>query len=142
MGDNLIESLKKSINPILGVRDTLGAQKHDVFLLTRTWSGEIVGDGQPVDTKSQVLPSPNIVDLSHSLRLKSGGNIRQGDILLKMISKQSFPERFEIDGEVLDKNVEFFYFFGDVIYRVISVTEDHLWWNVQVRAINDSETFF
>lgn len=142
MAKNLIDSLKSSINPILAVRDTLGAQKHDVFIVTRNWGGETVGEGDATDSKSLVLPSPNIVDLSHNLRVKEGGQIRQGDIMLKMISKQTFPDKDQISGENLEDNEEFFYMFDDTLYRVVSTTEDHLWWNVQVRPLNSHETFF
>lgn len=142
MADTLIESLRKNINPILGVRDLLGAEKHKQYILTRTWSGSAPGDGTAVDTKVLVDPSPNIVDLSHDKRVQESGNFKRGDLFLKMISKQTFPLESEIDGSSTAKNIEKFYFINDRIYTVISVTEDHIWWNVQIRKHTKQRTYF
>lgn len=142
MADNLIQSLKKNINPILSVRDLLGAEKHKQYILTRTWSGTKPGDGNAVDTKLLINPSPRIVDFSHDKRVLEGGNFKRGDILLKMVSKQTFPNESQIDGSSDAKNIEKFYLINNRLYTVISVTEDYIWWNVQIRKHNNQRTYF
>ena len=142
MADNLIDSLKKNINPILGVRDLLGAEKHKQYIMTRTWSGSKPGDGTAVDTKVLIDPSPAIVDLSHDKRVLEGGNFKRGDLLLKMVSKQTFPNESQVDGSNPAKNIEVFYLINNRVYTVISVVEDYIWWNVQIRKHNNQRTYF
>lgn len=121
---------------ILGLRDSLGAVKHPVFLFTRTWSGARLGEGTKTDTQVQILPSPALLDYSHSLRLKEGGRIRQGDLMVKSISKQSFPDESVLDGSTTAKNIEKYYLINNRLYTVISIVEGHVTWAVQVRKTN------
>lgn len=147
VADTLIESIQKSLDPILSVRDILGAQKHNVFLLKRTKSAsnpelDEFNSIDPVDEiEKQILPSPRIVDYSHDKRLREGGNIKQGDLLLKMISKNSFPSRDEIECITPSKNIERYYYINDDLYNVVSVTEDYVWWNVQIRKATNKTIY-
>jgi len=137
---NAIESIKScGLDKILGVRDSIGANLHDVFIITRCWSGEEIGDGRVKESKLQVKPTPRIKDFSHNLRVTEGGSVKQGDLLLKGISKSKFPERRSIDLCSDDDLVEKFYEIDCNLYRVISVVEKHLTWNVQVRRLSNQE---
>lgn len=138
----LIESLKESINPILEVRDFLGAEKHKTYLLTREWTGELVGEGIPSDSIEIFNPSPNLVDVTLNHRTREGGKVREGDLMLKMISKQTFPKRSLIDGTSTGDKQEKFYYINEELYQIIQVTEDHLWWNVTVRKNLSSKVYF
>lgn len=131
---SIIDDILGCTDDILGLRDCLGANKNGpIYILTRTWDGE-KGRGDPCDTIEQVLPSPMLVNFSHSLRLREGGTIKQGDILLKHISKQSYPQESMLDCTVEDeKTMERFYYFDNHIYECITVTQDYVYWNVQVR---------
>ncbi len=138
----LIESIRQNLNPILQVRDDLGAEKQLQFIVTRTWSGSSPGDGNPVDSKIAILPSGALIDLSHDKRVREGGNFKSGDILLKMVSKQTFPLESEIDNSTAAKNIEKFYMLGTRLYTVVTIVEDYVWWNVHLRKHNKSATFF
>jgi len=136
----IVDDLLPLTDGILGLRDDLGVAKKPVYILTRTWSGAKRGEGLPTDAQVQVLPSPRIVDLSHSLRVREGGAIRQGDLILKMISKQS-NVRADIDGTVTGDNLERWYHIEGSLYEVISVTERHVDFNVQVRKTSKQKFY-
>lgn len=138
---SIIEDLKKNINSILGVRDELGAGLKDVYLVRRQWTGLEAGLGSCVETKVKVEPSPRVVEFKHDKRIQSGGVIDSGDILLKMVSKQSYPTQDLIDGSSSSERIENLYDVGGVLYRVISVVEKHLTWNVQLRQLSDQTRF-
>lgn len=121
------------LNSVLSVRNKIGAIKQPVSFITREWTGKTVGDGISKDTETEVYPAPHIVDYSHSIRLQEGGAIKQGDLLLKAISKSSFPSSKDIDGSSEAKNIERFFKVGEYYYTVISVRERYLTWDVQVR---------
>lgn len=129
----IVDEILGCTDEILGIRDDLGATKHKVYLLTRIWEGEEIGDGNPIDSISQILPTPYLIDFSHDLRIREGGKIKQGDLMLKHISKQSYPSEKMIDCSVSDRKTEKFYYIDNQIYEVISVHEDYVYWNVQVR---------
>jgi len=132
---NIINDVLEITDSILGLRDEFGASKHKIYILSRHWSKRI-GDGVPKDNIVALFPSPWIVDYSHSVRLSENGNIKQGDILLKHISKQSYTNVEVIDCSVDDdKTEERFYYIDGKLYNVISVTEDYVYWNVQVRKV-------
>lgn len=133
----MIDDLRQIVNPILGIRDDLGAVKASVYLIARTWTGTEPGDGRFIDTETQVLPSPNIVMFMDDYRIKEGGAVQQGDIKLKWISKQSFPDRTMIDCSVESQNVERFYRVGNYLYRLIQVEEKLLSWNVLLRRLSN-----
>jgi hypothetical protein len=133
---SLIENLRDNINQMLGVRDSLGVAKKQVYIVTRTWSGLEPGDGTYKDQTEQVLPSPGIRIYSNDYRIKEGGLIQQGDVLLRWISRESFPYLCQVDGSVKAQNVEVFYKLDDILYRVIQVEEKLLCWHVQVRRVS------
>ncbi len=132
--------LGKCIDSILGVREQVGAALHDIFIVTRTWSGKAPGDGQAEDEEVKVEPTPRIRDFSHSMRLTDGGAIKSGDIILEKITKTSYEEA-DINGISDSQNIEKFFRVGDSLYKVISHVEELLWWNVQLRRISAQEKF-
>lgn len=136
-----VDSLRKGVNKILETREKIGAALKSVRLITRSWSGSRVGEGRAKESVLRVLPTPRVKPFSHDLRLREGGAIKQGDILIKGISKENFPNEEQIDGSTDAKNVEKFYEIGTKIYQVISIRERHLTWDVQVRRLSDQRRF-
>lgn len=128
----IVSDILEVIDDYLSLRDELGAVKHPIYILTRKW-GQEKGTGSPVDTKLHILPTPQLVDLTHSLRLKEGGLVKQGDLILKMISKKTYPNETDINCSVSDNVTEKWYLINGWTYEVISVTQDYVWWNVQIR---------
>ena len=127
----IVDDVLSNLDDILGLRDELGAIKHHVFILTRKWSEER-GKGTYTDTKEQVLPTPYVVDFSHDLRLKEAGMIKQGDILVKMISKKKYQE-VQINCTVTDNKTEKYYLINNQLYEVVNVKDDYVHYDVQIR---------
>lgn len=119
---------------ILGLRDSLGLALKAVFLVTRTWDGSEPGDGDYEDEEEQILPSPRVVEFKHDLRVRQGGAVQDGDILLKMISKESYDYE-QLDGSTDQQNVEKLYKVGADYCTPISVEEKHLTWTVLCRKV-------
>lgn len=138
----IVSDILSITDDILGLRDDLGALKHPIYILTRTWAGQEIGDGAAVDSSAQILPTPYLVDYSHSIKLREGGAIREGDIVLKMISKQSYPNEDQIDCSTATKKIEKFYYINGKMYEVISVTSEYVYWNVHLRRTAKQITYF
>jgi hypothetical protein len=133
-----MESLKKGgLDTILGIRSQLGADLKKVFLVTRVWSGSQIGEGDVEETLQEISPSPGIKDYSHNIRMVEGGNIKQGDLIIHQISKNKFETEKEIDCSSDDPAIEKLFRVGEDYYRVISVVERQLTWDVQVRRLSD-----
>lgn len=131
----LIDDLLGSVDDILGVRDSVGAVLHPVFMVTRTWTGTQPGEGTFADVSVQVLPSPGIKEFSHDVRLREGGFIKQGDIILRGVSRNLYAES-DIDNSTAAKNIEKFYQLDNRLYTVIHVKENYLTWDVQIRKLS------
>jgi hypothetical protein len=129
----IVDDLRSGINDILGLRDSLGVGLKKVYLVTRTWSGSELGEGTKTITKRQILPSPRVVEFMDQYKIKEGGAVQQGDLMLKMVSKQSYPLRSDVDCTSNSENVEKFYEVGGALYRVIMVREKHVVWEIQLR---------
>lgn len=138
---NIVNEILSCTDEILGLRDDLGAIKHLVYVLTRVWSGAELGSGAAVDQLEQILPTPYLIDYSHSLKIREGGKIKEGDIVLKMISKQTYTEERMIDCSVTDKKTEKYYYINGRLYNVISVTYDYVYWNVHIRKTAKQTTY-
>jgi hypothetical protein len=132
---SLVDDIKKQIDPILEIRDLLGAQKAIVYIVERTWR-EKIGVGTFADIKTQIYPTPNIVDLSHKFKMKEAGNLKDGDLLLKMVSKNKFPEETFVSCKNNSDKKEMFYLIDNYSYEVISVTSEYVYWNVLIRKTN------
>lgn len=138
-----IEAMLPAIDAALGVRDAVGAVILPVYLVTRIYysdSGLTVPNNQPEgyaqDMQKQVLPSPMIVQYKQDLRLREGGAVKAGDIVLKSISKNLYKES-DLDGSTPSANIQKLFLIGDKLYQVISVTQKYLTFEVQVRELND-----
>lgn len=137
----LVDSLKSNINSLLSLRDDIGAGLKDVYLVRRQWTGLEAGLGTCVETKVKMEPSPRVVEFKHDKKIQSGGAINYGDLLLKMVSKQSYPTQDLIDGTSSAENIENLIDVGGVLYRVISVVEKHVTWNIQLRQLSDQTRY-
>lgn len=134
---NAIQSIKTCLDSVLDVRRQIGADLKRVFLITRTWSGDQIGSGDVTEESVEFDPIPGVKDYSHNIKLEAGGNIKQGDLIIHQISKNQCPLESDVDGSSTDQNIEKLYKVGEHYYRVISVVEKHLTWNVQVRRLSD-----
>ena len=123
--------LIEDIDSILSLRDEIGAVKAPVYIVTRTWK-EKKGIGDFTETKNQILPSPRIIDLSHDARIREGGAVKQGDLILKMISKESYQEK-DIDLSVTDDKTEKFYLIKNGLYELVSLIDKYVVFQVHLR---------
>jgi hypothetical protein len=140
MSTGVIDSLMPAIDSILGVRDSIGAVIQPVFLVTRTWSGSTIGEGVAHDAEAQMLPSPGLKDFSQDIRLREGGSVKQGDIILTNVSKNSYKEA-DLDGSSSKANVEKLYRVGAKLYQVINVAEKYVTWDVQLRQLSNQTRY-
>ena len=136
----LIDDLKASVDDILGVRDSIGAVLQPIYIVTRTWSGTTPGDGTAVDTEAQVLPSPGIKDYSHDLRMREGGVVKAGDIMLTGVSGNLYTES-QLDGTSSAGNIEKLYRVGTKMYQVINVVQKYVTWEVQLRLLTNQTRY-
>lgn len=135
------DSLRDCVGDIYGVRDCLGLYKSEVFLITRTWSGQKIGEGGATEQKDKIYPTPNIVDYSHDIRLPEAGAIKQGDLMLRGIAMKYYPSESDIDGSSNAANVEKFYEVGGNLYRVIHVKEKMVSWQIHIRRLTDQTRY-
>ena len=125
---------------ILGIRDSIGADLKKIYVVTRTWSGGEVGEGNVVDSEMILVNTPHIVDLSLNFRALEGGNVKQGDLLLKMVDKQRYP-RETFEPTTLGPGQERFMRIGEQLYTVIAVRERYLQFDIQVRPLSDQRRY-
>jgi hypothetical protein len=131
------ELISPELDDILSVREQLGADLAKVRLITRTWNGDQVGDGTYTDVVDEMHPTPGVKNLSHSYRVAEGGAFQQGDLILTMVSKNKYPLKTDVNGTCSDPLVERFYEVNGDLYRVISVVEKYVYWDIQVRRLTD-----
>jgi len=131
----ILDGLRKDVNSILGLRDSLGVAKASVFLITRTYAKEI-GDGEYVEEKVQMLPTPYVFVFTADRKIPEGGVIKQGDIILKNVSMQSYPTEDLIDNSSTEQNVEKLYEVDGNLYRCIEVTKKHITWKLTLRRLS------
>ena len=72
----LVDDLKDTISDVLGIRDDLGAKKANVYFYEKNLETEEV-------VWTQVLPTPDIVDLAHNIKQIESGVIQAGDLFVK-----------------------------------------------------------
>lgn len=137
---NLRESLSGCIDKILGIREQMGAELAEVTLITRSWSGERVGDGSFIDLKEKISPTPQIKDFSHDIRVTEAGSVKAGDLLLAGISINKYPDELKLRTDTGDKKVEKLYQVGKHFYRTIHIKENLVTWDVQIRKVRQDET--
>lgn len=137
---NFRESFTSCSDPILSIREKMGAQLADVFLITRTWNGERVGDGQFTDAEIRIAPTPEIVDFSHDVRVTEAGAVKAGDLILKGVSRNKFPDELTLRTDTDDKRVEKLYTVGKHFYTVVNIRERLITWDIHIRKIRQDET--
>jgi hypothetical protein len=143
----IIDALLPNINAILSVRDSVGAVIEPIYFVTRTWYQDsgfttpaTLPEGYARDNVVQMLPTPGMRNFSQDIRLKEGGAIKSGDIILKNVSKQSFKIT-DLDGTLLGSGAQLLYKIGTKIYQVINVTEKYVTWDIQVRELTNQTTY-
>ena len=135
---NLRENLKDCIGKILGIREQIGAQLADVYIVDRTWSGSRQGDGNYSDNSVKISPTPQIVDYSHNIRISEAGAIKSGDLILKGISPNYTEEQLKTQTD--SKNTERFYKLGTIYYTCIHIKENLVTWDIHIRKVSEDET--
>ena len=136
---NLRASLTKCIDSVLGICESIGADIKKVEIITRTWAGERPGDGTFEDISEGMNPLPCIKDLSHDVRVTEGGAVKQGDLILTGVSRNTYPEEDSLRTDTGTRNVEKFYKIGDHYYRTINIKERLVTWEVHVRKVRQDE---
>lgn len=148
MSGGIIDGLLEVTDDILSVRDEVGAVIDPVFLVLRTWYTDMlrtvpaarVGDGYAKDTETQMLPSPGLKNYSQDVRLREGGAVKAGDIILTNVSRQSQSEA-TLDGSTGTPNTERFYRVGGKLYQVINITKKYVTFDVQLRELTNQRRY-
>jgi len=137
---NIRTSLLKCVDKILGVRELIGATIQPVDLITRTWSGERVGDGSFTETTLPIKPDPCIVDVAHDLRLTESGAVKAGDLIIQSISRNKFPDELTLRTDTTSKKVQKIYKVGKHFYHLVHIKEQLVTWELHIRKIRFDET--
>lgn len=141
MDTTFILDIQDVFDEAVQARDDIGAILDEVYIVTRTWTGSQPGDGLAKESKTIIFPSPWIIDLSQDLRLKEGGIIHQGDILLKQISRKRYPNESDINCASSNPKVEKFIELGGYLYQVINVRKTYAEWHLQIRRLVDQTRY-
>lgn len=143
----VVSALLQGIDGVLNARDAVGAIIQPISIVTRTWytdSGLTVAATQPegfaTDSVSQILPSPGMKEFNQDIRLREGGAVKAGDIILTNISRNKY-RKSDLDNTGLAANVEKLYLIGDKLYQVINITEKYVTFSVQVRELSKQERY-
>lgn len=143
----IIDSLLPAIDSILGVRDAVGAVIKPVYLVTRTWYADSAYltqataiDGYAKDTEIQMFPSPQLVDLTQKNRVREGGSYKDGDILLKNVSKNSYSEA-DLASTSASPNVQQFMRVGEQMFQIVGITPSYVTWDVHLRPLTDQSRY-
>lgn len=134
------ESLLDCIDDILEIKESIGADIEKISLITRTWTGERPGDGSFSDDEEKMKPLPCIKDVGHDLRLLEGGAVKQGDLILTSVSRNSYPDENTLRTDTGIRNVEKFYKIGEHFYRTIHIKKRLVTWDVHVRKVRQDQT--
>jgi len=129
---SIVNDVLECTDEILGLRDDLGAIKHKVYIVTRTWSGSELGEGSVTESFEQIKPTPWIVNFKRQIRLREAGKAKQGDIVLKHISKESYKES-DLRTVTANGKVEKYYVINSEYYELIDIEEDYVYFNVIIR---------
>lgn len=140
----IIETILPATRSIYGIRDDIGAEKGFVYMVELLWSSGQIGAGQPIEKITKILPTPQIVDFTQAINLPDSAGVQAGDIILKGISKDAFPDETLIDTQTDNQNLEKFYLIQtrdevNKLYQVISIKEKYVSWQVQIRRLTTED---
>lgn len=130
---SLKDCLGDALDCITSIRDDIGAGIQPVFIVTRTWSGHRVGDGFFTDEECKI-ETPEIMDLSHDIRVQRGGAYEAGDLILKTINKQKYSEE-QLRTDTGEETVEKFIKVGPHYYRTVHIKEKFLTYDIHITKV-------
>lgn len=143
----IVKAMLKGIDGVLGARDSVGAIIQPVYRVSRQWYTDVglttlatQPEGFAKDTVTQLLPSPGMKQFSQDIRLREGGTVKAGDIILTGISRNKFTEA-DLDGSSSSRGVQKFYLIGAKLYQVINVTAKYVTFDVQVRELSNQRRY-
>jgi len=135
---SLLDDVAIDVDSALKTIEGLEIYKTKVYLLTRTWLAR-KGRGNPVDVITKIDPNPYISDYSHSQRIREGGSIKQGDLIIKYLPFNIFPLESDVNNKTGSDLIEKYYVLDNELYEVISIVKGYAYWNVQIRKTNKNK---
>lgn len=146
--NGLVKSLLPVVDQILGVRDSIGAVIQPVSFLTRTFyldAAKTLPAKQPegkyaTDVVVQMLPTPSLKAFAQDIRLREGGAIKSGDLILKGVSGNKFKQS-DLDGSSPAPNVLKLFLVGDKLYQVVNVSQRYVTFDVQIRELTNQRRY-
>jgi hypothetical protein len=107
--DNLVDSLLSVVDDLRGeLHPAMGVRHWRVYTVLRTWSGSEIGDGDPSDTLTEILPQPLVSwDLRNELTL--GGLDEKGSITLSEVSLTYTEAELTGPNHALEDNQQWLY---------------------------------
>ncbi len=143
----IVAGMLQGIDGILNIRDSIGAIIHPVSIVTRTWYTDpdlTIAAAQPEgyakDLVVQLLPSPGMKEFSQDIRLREGGAVKAGDIILTSISRNKYSKS-DLDSDTGSRNVMRLFLIGDKLYQIINITEKYVTFNIQVRELSNQTRY-
>lgn len=85
---DVVDSIRRKVHGALGTR------QYRVQIVTRRWSGGIIGEGTPTTSILEIDPRP-LVERNENDRLSPGGREDQGDVTLTEVSLRYSREELE-----------------------------------------------
>lgn len=137
---SILDDVAIDVEDALKTIEGLELYKTKVYFLVRTWD-ERKGKDDPVDTFTKINPNPYISDMSHSLRLREGGKVKQGDLFIKYLPKNIYPTEDTVNCSTENELEEKFYIIDNELYEVISVVKGYAYWNVQIRKTSKNKVY-
>lgn len=123
----LIDDIREEV-----VDGIAGLRLRTVATRTRTWSGTARGLGAPTDVDHTLSPVPKVMGEPRA-RSGEGGRVDDGELTASKVSLAY--ARADLDGGTMAATVEFFWLIDGEPYRVVSVEERFLAWEVRLRTM-------
>lgn len=87
----------------------LGIRTSNVYVVVRTWEGPRLGEGNPSDVHLWLQPTPRLVGLGPTGRLRPPGLEEEGEVYLTQVSLAHAESELYRADESLSQAVEMFY---------------------------------
>ncbi len=133
---SILGDAAKSVSGAMKTIEDLEIFRHRVYILTRTWSGVRIGNGVKTDTTVEVSPVPYIKTYDLDIRLRVGGVIKAGDIIIKYMSKDDYPDLSFLETVTNIRNVQKFYKIDNKLYTAVGTSDGYAYWNIHLRKTN------